>query len=164
MRQWKNEDGVTEHVIHTVPSWVYNKLRNPRIYDDRRTKVYNDKLKMPNFHLTPEEARRIAMVVVGLTKEKVAENRMAGLDAAQRLIEEGRKRRLAAQLPRVPRRRRPRPRHRVDYCRHEFPAAGSVARRRARAVAVPLQFPQRSDSDEDPAVARRADADLPLRR
>ncbi|HXH92521.1 MAG TPA: c-type cytochrome, partial [Thermoanaerobaculia bacterium] len=79
--QWKNEDGSTEHVIHTVPSWVYNKLRNPRIYDDRRTKVYNDKLKMPNFHLTPEEARRIAMVVVGLTKEKVAENRMAGRDA-----------------------------------------------------------------------------------
>jgi cytochrome c2 len=90
--KWKNEDGVTEHVIHTVPSWVYNKLRNPRIYDDRRTKVYNDKLKMPNFHLTPEEARRIAMVVVGLTKEKVAENRMAGLDARTRLIEEGRKR------------------------------------------------------------------------
>src|SRR4051794_35769288 len=90
--KWKNEDGVTEHVIHTVPSWVYNKLRNPRIYDDRRTKVYNDKLKMPNFHLTPEEARRIAMVVVGLTKEKVAENRMAGLDAHTRLIEEGRKR------------------------------------------------------------------------
>jgi len=90
--KWKHEDGTTEHVIHTVPSWVYNKLRNPRIYDDRRTKVYNDKLKMPNFHLTPEEARRIAMVVVGLTKEKVAENRMAGLDAHTRLIEEGRKR------------------------------------------------------------------------
>ncbi len=90
--QWKNEDGTTEHVIHTVPSWVYNKLRNPRIYDDRRTKVYNDKLKMPNFHLSPEEARRIAMVVVGLTKEKVAENRMAGRDARTRLIEEGRKR------------------------------------------------------------------------
>jgi mono/diheme cytochrome c family protein/cbb3-type cytochrome oxidase cytochrome c subunit len=90
--QWKNEDGATEHVIHTVPSWVYNKLRNPRIYDDRRTKVYNDKLKMPNFHLSPEEARRIAMVVVGLTKEKVAENRMAGRDARTRLIEEGRKR------------------------------------------------------------------------
>jgi mono/diheme cytochrome c family protein len=90
--QWKNEDGAAEHVIHTVPSWVYNKLRNPRIYDDRRTKVYNDKLKMPNFHLSPEEARRIAMVVVGLTKEKVAENRMAGRDARTRLIEEGRKR------------------------------------------------------------------------
>lgn len=91
-QEWKHEDGSTEHVIHTVPSWVYNKLRNPRIYDDRRTKVYNDKLKMPNFHLTPEEARRIAMVVVGLTKEKVAENRMAGRDARTRLIEDGRKR------------------------------------------------------------------------
>jgi cytochrome c2 len=91
-QEWKNDDGASEHVIHTVPSWVYNKLRNPRVYDDGRTKIYNDKLKMPNFHLTPEEARRIAMVVVGLTKEKVADNRMAARDARDRLIEEGRKR------------------------------------------------------------------------
>src|SRR5437763_4762996 len=88
----KNEDGNVDHVIHTVPSWVYNKVRNPRIYDDRRTKVYNDKLKMPNFHLSQEEARLITMVVTGLTKEKVNSNRLAAQDARMRLIEEGRKR------------------------------------------------------------------------
>ena len=36
---WMNEDGTKEHVLHNVPSWVYNKLRNPRIYDDKRTKI-----------------------------------------------------------------------------------------------------------------------------
>jgi cytochrome c2 len=89
---WTHEDGTKEHVLHTVPSWVYNKLRNPRVYDDRRTKIYNDKLKMPNFHLSKEEARLVSMVVLGQTKEKVTANRLAAQDARMRLIEEGRKR------------------------------------------------------------------------
>src|SRR5207253_2610917 len=64
----------------------------PRIYDDTRTKSYNDKLKMPNFHLSQDEARRITMVVAGLTKDMVSPNRLAAQDPHMRLIEEGRKR------------------------------------------------------------------------
>jgi mono/diheme cytochrome c family protein len=90
--EYAHEDGTKEHVIHTVPSWIYNKVRSPRLYDDGRTKFYNDKLKMPNFHLSAEEARLLTMVVTGLTKEKVADSRMAAASARQRLIEEGRKR------------------------------------------------------------------------
>jgi mono/diheme cytochrome c family protein len=84
-------DGTKEHVLHTVPSWIYNKVRSPRVYDDRRTKPYNDKLKMPNFNLSPEEARLVTSVVLGLTKEKVAANRMAANDPRHRAAEEGRK-------------------------------------------------------------------------
>ena len=80
-----------EHIIHTVPSWIYNKIRSPRVYDDGRTKPYNDKLKMPNFHLTPEEARLVTTVVLGLTKERVAETKQAATGARERLMEEGRK-------------------------------------------------------------------------
>lgn len=89
---YTHESGKTEHVQHNVPSWVYNKLRSPRVYDDRREKGYNDKLKMPNFHLSEEEARLITMVVAGLTKDMVATNRLAAMDPQSRLIEEGRKR------------------------------------------------------------------------
>jgi cytochrome c2 len=74
-----------------VPSWIYNKVRSPRVYDDRRTKPYNDKLKMPNFHLSPEEARLITTVVLGLTKEKVALNRMAANNPRMRQVEQERK-------------------------------------------------------------------------
>ncbi|MGZ5442093.1 MAG: c-type cytochrome [Thermoanaerobaculia bacterium] len=88
---YKHVDGTKEHVLHTVPSWIYNKVRSPRVYDDRRTKPYNDKLKMPNFNLSPEEAQLITSVVLGLTKEKVAENRMAARDPRHRAAEEGRK-------------------------------------------------------------------------
>jgi cytochrome c2 len=88
---YTNWDNAKEEVHHSVPSWIYNKVRNPRVYDDRRTKPYNDKLKMPNFHLTPEEARLISTVVLGLTKEKVAANRMAANNPRMRQVEQERK-------------------------------------------------------------------------
>jgi cytochrome c2 len=91
VHHYEAHDGAEEHIMHTVPSWVYNKLRSPRVYDDERTKPYNDKLKMPNFNLSPEEARLITTVVLGLTKEKVNANRLAEADARHRAIEEERK-------------------------------------------------------------------------
>ncbi|HUP59789.1 MAG TPA: c-type cytochrome [Thermoanaerobaculia bacterium] len=88
---YKHEDGKKEYVLHNVPSWIYNKVRSPRVYDDRRTKPYNDKLKMPNFNLSPDEAQLVSSVILGLTKEKVAENRLAARDPGMRAVEEGRK-------------------------------------------------------------------------
>ena len=84
-------DGKHEQIIHTVPSWINNKIRSPRVYDDGRTKPYNDKLKMPNFHLSDEEARLITSVVLGLTKERVSDSKLAAKDSRSRIIEEGRK-------------------------------------------------------------------------
>jgi mono/diheme cytochrome c family protein/cytochrome c551/c552 len=92
IHQYQNEEGKEAHIQHTVPSWIYNKLRNPRVYDDQRAKVYNDKLKMPNFHMSDNEARLITTVVLGLTKDAVDANRLAEQDPRMRLIEEGRKR------------------------------------------------------------------------
>ncbi|HET7435765.1 MAG TPA: c-type cytochrome [Thermoanaerobaculia bacterium] len=91
VHSYEHEDGKEEHILHTVPSWIYNKVRSPRVYDDERTKPYNDKLKMPNFHLTENEARLITTVVLGLTKEKVNANRLASSDSRSRIIEDGRK-------------------------------------------------------------------------
>jgi len=91
VHEYQHEEGHKEHILHNVPSWIYNKVRSPRVYDDERTKPYNDKLKMPNFHLSEEEGRLVTMVVLGLTKEKVAANRLAANDARMRAIEEERK-------------------------------------------------------------------------
>src|SRR5687768_6092978 len=46
---------------------------------------------MPNFHLSPEEARLVTSVVLGLTKEKVALNRMAANNPRLRQVEQERK-------------------------------------------------------------------------
>ncbi len=88
---YDHEDGKKEHILHNVPSWIYNKVRSPRVYDDERTKPYNDKLKMPNFHLSEDEARLATMVVLGLTKERVSANRLAAADSRMRAVEEERK-------------------------------------------------------------------------
>lgn len=92
VRDYMHEDGKHEVIQHNVPSWIYNKVRNPRVYDDARTKTYNDKLKMPNFHLSVDEAQRITTVVAGLTKDQIAANKYAATDPRSRAIEEGRKR------------------------------------------------------------------------
>jgi cytochrome c2 len=92
VHDYEAHDGKHEHIQHTTASWIFNKLRSPRIYDDKREKAYHDKLKMPNFYMTREEAREIGTVILGLTKEKVAESRLAGNDPHKRMIEEGRKR------------------------------------------------------------------------
>jgi cytochrome c2 len=86
-----NWDNHKEEIQHSVPSWVFNKVRSPRVYDDRRTKPYNDKLKMPNFHLSQEEARLITSVVLGLTKERIAANRLAANNPRIRQVEQARK-------------------------------------------------------------------------
>jgi mono/diheme cytochrome c family protein len=92
VHDYQHESGKHEHLQHNVPSWIYTKVRSPRVFDDKREKVYNDKLKMPNFHLTEEEAQSITMVIAGLTKDMVAPNRVAASDPHSRLVEEGRKR------------------------------------------------------------------------
>lgn len=88
---YEHVDGTHEHILHSVPSWIYNKVRSPRIYDDKRAKPYNDKLKMPNFNLTPNEARLITTVVLGLTKEKIGDAKIAARDSRARTAEEARK-------------------------------------------------------------------------
>lgn len=88
---YEAHDKKHEHIMHTVPSWIYNKLRSPRIYDDKRAKPYNDKLKMPNFHLSENEAQLVATVVLGLTKEKIGDAKIAARDPRSRTAEQGRK-------------------------------------------------------------------------
>jgi mono/diheme cytochrome c family protein len=82
-------DGKHEHVQHTVPSWVYNKLRSPRVWDDGREKTYHEKLKMPNYYLSPKEAEAITSVIVGLTKDRVAEKYLASATPQQRAAQDG---------------------------------------------------------------------------
>lgn len=88
---YEAHDGKKEHILHTISSWIYSKTRSPRVFDDHREKPYQDKLKMPNFYLSQQEAEAITSVVLGLTKDRVSTNRLAAQDARRRVAEEGRK-------------------------------------------------------------------------
>jgi mono/diheme cytochrome c family protein len=131
VHDYQHEDGKKEHILHTVPSWIYNKVRSPRVYDDERTKPYNDKLKMPNFKLSESEARLITSVVLGLTKERIAPEKMAATDPRTRAVEEGRK--LISQ----------------NNCR-----GCHVVDRRGRAIAALIQDPNFLPPDLTPQGAR----------
>ena len=91
VHEYESWDNKHEEIIHTTPSWIYNKLRSPRVYDDKREKGYHDKLKMPNYKLSAKEAELITSVVLGLTKDRVSPKYLAAADARHRTIEEGRK-------------------------------------------------------------------------
>ena len=81
-------DGTEEHVQHTVPSWIYNKIRSPRVWDDSRERTYHEKLKMPNYYMSPEEAKAITSVVIGMTKDRVAPRYQASMSPERRAAQE----------------------------------------------------------------------------
>lgn len=77
-------------IEHTVPAYIHQKLMNPRIFDQDRVKRWDEKLIMPNFQFTDEEASAIRMLVMGLTNEKVPAEATKVLDAREELAEKGR--------------------------------------------------------------------------
>jgi mono/diheme cytochrome c family protein len=77
-------------IDHTVPAWVNQKLHNPRIYDNDRVKRWDEKLIMPNFQFSDEEADYLTMLVMGLTKERVPADSQRILDAREQVVEKGR--------------------------------------------------------------------------
>ena len=77
-------------IEHTVPDYIHQKLMNPRIFDKDRVKRWDEKLIMPNFQFTDEEASAIRMLIMGLTNEKVPAEATKVLNAREELAEKGR--------------------------------------------------------------------------
>ena len=61
----KFDFGLYHDIEHSVPAWIENKLRTPRIYD-RVKKVTFRLLKMPNFYFSEEEIEAITTAVLAL--------------------------------------------------------------------------------------------------
>ncbi len=85
--------GFLEHEIpHTLPAWVKQKLLEPRIYDrDKPSKKPEELLRMPKFHVAPEEADAIVTAVLSLTKEQVPLAAQKQLSGDERVVEKGRR-------------------------------------------------------------------------
>ena len=58
-------------IHHGRPGFIFQKLRDPRSYDYKKieTKGYTERLVMPKFPVTEEEAEAIATFVLGLVAE-----------------------------------------------------------------------------------------------
>ncbi len=62
-------------IPETRQAWIKQKLLSPRIYDRGRVKEPQEKLRMPEFGFTDEEADAITGAVLGLRKRNVARAR-----------------------------------------------------------------------------------------
>jgi cbb3-type cytochrome oxidase cytochrome c subunit/peptidoglycan hydrolase CwlO-like protein len=65
-----------QHISHTHASFAWHKMRNPRIWDREKLKKPYDKLKMPNFYFTDEQADALTTFLLSRRPARVNENLM----------------------------------------------------------------------------------------
>ncbi len=58
------------HIEHSNYAWFKQKLLSPRIFDEGKVKQADEKLIMPNFNFTEEEAQAITTAVLGFVDNK----------------------------------------------------------------------------------------------
>lgn len=64
------------HMEHSNYAWFKQKLLNPRIFDEKKVKAADEKLLMPNFNFTEEEAEAVTTAVLGLVDNKGVKRKM----------------------------------------------------------------------------------------
>jgi cytochrome c2 len=80
-------------IDHTRFDFAYTKMRNPRIYDlgmPRASRPY-ERLRMPRFGFTPDEARELSTLLIALVDQPIPPKGRFNPDDAQRDIMRGRR-------------------------------------------------------------------------
>jgi len=84
----KFDFGLYHDIEHSVPAWIENKLRTPRIYDRGKESQHLDLLKMPNFYFSEEEIEAITTAVLAFNSNKIGEKLIAS-NKAPNVFKEG---------------------------------------------------------------------------
>ena len=77
------------HIDHSRQAWFKQKLKEPRIFDENRVKTPGEKLRMPNFNFTDEEADALVTALLGFTKAKPGHLKLTGASVEEQYIQEG---------------------------------------------------------------------------
>jgi cytochrome c2 len=85
--------GFTEpsEIPHTHEGFLNAKLEDPRQFDKDKVVAFQDKLKMPNFYLSPDDRDAIITAVLGLTTTTIPDEWTAGIHGNGPLLEKGRR-------------------------------------------------------------------------
>jgi mono/diheme cytochrome c family protein/predicted nucleic acid-binding Zn-ribbon protein len=78
------------HPEHSRQGWLFAKLKNPRIFDEGKVKPYLDKLRMPDFGFTDEEAGALTTFLLSLKGDYVPLEMQKRPDARSERLERGR--------------------------------------------------------------------------
>ncbi len=79
------------HLNHTREDWFQTKLAAPRIFDRDRARGWEEKLRMPNFRLSPKEQEELVTLVLGLQKLNASSAAVKELNGQESAIERGRR-------------------------------------------------------------------------
>jgi mono/diheme cytochrome c family protein len=79
------------HIPHTRHDWFQTKLHEPRIFDRDRARGWEEKLRMPNFRLSPRELDQVVTAVLGFQQLNAAPSVVKQLSPAEAAIERGRR-------------------------------------------------------------------------
>ncbi len=77
-------------IEHTKQSWLFQKLKHPRSFDHGKVKDYHEKLRMPEFGFTDEEAESLVTFILSLRKEDFPLEMTKQLNLKEKEIEAGR--------------------------------------------------------------------------
>src|SRR2546422_7030916 len=78
-------------IEHSSPAWFFQKMKEPRSFDQGHVAEFYDRLRMPQFGFTDEMADAVTLLLQGLTKEKMPLEIMRRLSARDEAVEEGRR-------------------------------------------------------------------------
>jgi len=79
------------HIPHTRHDWFRTKLHEPRIFDRDRARGWEEKLRMPNFRLSPRELDQAVTAVLGFQQLNAAPSVVKQLSPSEAAIERGRR-------------------------------------------------------------------------
>jgi mono/diheme cytochrome c family protein len=79
------------HIPHTRHDWFDTKLASPRIFDRDRARGWEEKSRMPNFHLTEREREQIVTAVLGFQDLNASPTARKRLAPDEEAIERGRR-------------------------------------------------------------------------
>ncbi len=78
-------------IEHSKHAWFKQKLLNPRIFDKGRVLSPLERIKMPNFNLTQDEADAITTVILGLVKDRPNPAKMPNSSTKAAFVTQGQK-------------------------------------------------------------------------
>ncbi len=78
-------------IEHTRQAWFFQKLKNPRIFDRGKLLGYHERLRMPHFGFTDEEAEALTTFLLSLREEHIPLEMTRQLNLKENEIEVGRR-------------------------------------------------------------------------
>ena len=85
----KLDFGYIHDIDHVNYAWFEKKLENPRLFDLHKEVAPEDKLRMPNFDLRPEEIEAIVTAIMGFTDDVVDHSIRADVGTEAEMINAG---------------------------------------------------------------------------